>query len=86
MIDDVIHSKPNPETYQACAAQLGIAPSECIVFEDAKSGVQAAKEGGFTAIGVGNPTLIDFVDSYLLNLNEFSPDRSSLLCRYYDYQ
>lgn len=70
--NDVSFPKPNPEVFIKGAELMGISPSECIVFEDAKSGVQAAKEGGFTAIGVGNPALIDFVDSYLPNLNEFS--------------
>jgi beta-phosphoglucomutase len=70
--NDVSFPKPHPEVFIKGAKQMGLDPSECIVFEDAKSGVQAAKDGGFTAIGVGNPTLIDFVDSYLPNLNEFS--------------
>jgi beta-phosphoglucomutase len=70
--NDVSVPKPHPEVFLKGAQQMGLEPFECIVFEDAKSGVQAAKEGGFTAIGVGNPTLIDFVDSYLLNLNDFS--------------
>lgn len=70
--NDVSFPKPNPEVFIKGAKQMGLDPSECIVFEDAKSGVQAAKEGGFTAIGVGNSALIDFVDSYLPNLNEFS--------------
>jgi beta-phosphoglucomutase len=70
--NDVSVPKPHPEVFLKGAQQMGLEPFECIVFEDAKSGVQAAKEGGFTVIGVGNPTLIDFVDSYLLNLNDFS--------------
>jgi beta-phosphoglucomutase len=70
--NDVSVPKPHPEVFLKGAQQMGLEPFECIVFEDAKSGVQAAKEGGFTAIGVGNPTLIDIVDSYLLNLNDFS--------------
>jgi beta-phosphoglucomutase family hydrolase len=40
--DDVSRSKPDPETYLKCAAQLGIDPSDCIVFEDAPKGVEAA--------------------------------------------
>jgi beta-phosphoglucomutase len=70
--NDVSFPKPHPEVFLKGAQQMGLEPFECIVFEDAKSGVQAAKEGGFSAIGVGNPTLIDFVDSYLHNLNDFS--------------
>jgi len=70
--NDVNYPKPHPEVFLKGAQQMGFEPSECIVFEDAQSGVQAAKAGGFTAIGVGNPALMDFVDSYLPNLIEFS--------------
>lgn len=69
--NDVSFPKPHPEVFIRGAELMGLIPSECIVFEDAQSGVQAAKAGGFTAIGVGNPALMDFVDSYLPNLNEF---------------
>lgn len=70
--NDVSFPKPNPEVFIKGAELMGLSPSECIVFEDAQSGVQAAKAGGFTAIGVGNPALMDFVDSYFPNLNDFS--------------
>ena len=70
--NDVSFPKPHPEVFIKGAELMGLSPSECIVFEDAQSGVQAAKAGGFTAIGVGNLALMDFVDRYLSNLNEFS--------------
>ncbi|MCH5598592.1 HAD family phosphatase [Niabella ginsengisoli] len=40
--DDVVRSKPDPETYLKCATLLSIAPAECLVFEDAPKGVDAA--------------------------------------------
>jgi beta-phosphoglucomutase family hydrolase len=40
--DDVMHSKPDPETYIKCADQLGIAAKDCVVFEDAPKGVESA--------------------------------------------
>ncbi len=40
--DDVVDSKPHPETYTKAAALLGVAPSDCLVFEDAPKGVEAA--------------------------------------------
>ncbi|HNP20923.1 MAG TPA: HAD family phosphatase [Panacibacter sp.] len=48
--DDVDISKPHPETYLKCAAQLGVAPSECLVFEDAPKGVEAAMNAGMQAV------------------------------------
>lgn len=49
----VVNGKPHPETFLMGAKKINVAPSECIVFEDAPKGVKAAKAGGFMAIGVG---------------------------------
>ena len=44
--DDVIESKPNPETFLKCAELLHILPADCLVFEDAPKGVEAAVNAG----------------------------------------
>lgn len=46
------HGKPAPDIFLAAAAELGAAPRECVVVEDAPSGVRAAKSGGMAAIGL----------------------------------
>lgn len=48
-------SKPDPQVFEMGAAALDCIPSECIVFEDAESGVAAAIAGGFYAVGMGSP-------------------------------
>jgi HAD superfamily hydrolase (TIGR01509 family) len=48
--DDVIESKPDPETYLKGASELGVLPEQCIVFEDAPKGVEAAKRAGMKAV------------------------------------
>lgn len=48
----VEHGKPNPEIYLKCAAALGFSPSQCIVFEDSLSGIEAAQRAGCKAVGV----------------------------------
>lgn len=48
--DDVVNSKPDPETFVKCADQLGIAYTDCIVFEDSPKGVLAAQRGGMKSI------------------------------------
>jgi sugar-phosphatase len=50
--EDVARGKPSPEAYLAAAAGLGVAPLDCLVFEDAPAGVQAAKAAGMTVIGL----------------------------------
>lgn len=48
--DDVKISKPNPETYLNCAALLNTTAEQCIVFEDAPKGVEAAANAGMQAV------------------------------------
>jgi beta-phosphoglucomutase len=51
-----IHSaKPDPEVFLKGAEELGLAPENCVVFEDAQAGIEAALAGGMKCIGVGSP-------------------------------
>jgi len=47
-------SKPDPEVFLMGAKQLELPPSHCLVFEDAQSGIDSAKAGGFDVIGIGS--------------------------------
>ena len=48
--DDVTLSKPHPETFLKAAAQLGVAPADCLVFEDVPKGAEAAQNAGMNAV------------------------------------
>ena len=50
--DDVSRGKPDPEVFLKAAALLGVPPARCVVFEDAPSGVEAAKAAGMACVGV----------------------------------
>lgn len=52
---DVDKGKPDPEAYLVTAARLGLAPAQCLVFEDSEVGVLAAKAAGMFCIAVRNP-------------------------------
>jgi beta-phosphoglucomutase family hydrolase len=54
--DNILHSKPDPEIFLKAAAGLGLKPQECLVVEDAKLGVEAAKRAGMRCIGYKNPS------------------------------
>ena len=48
--DDVVTSKPDPQTFLDCAALLNVAPADCLVFEDAPKGVEAAMNAGMSCV------------------------------------
>lgn len=48
--DDVNSSKPHPETFLKCAEALYLDPEDCIVFEDAPKGAEAAMNAGMDCI------------------------------------
>lgn len=50
--ESVKESKPDPETYIKCADQLGISYKDCIVFEDAPKGVEAAANAGMPCVAI----------------------------------
>ena len=50
--DTVVNGKPHPEPYMRGAALLGYRPEECVVVEDAPSGVGAGKAAGCRVLGV----------------------------------
>lgn len=60
--NSVVNGKPHPEVFLKGCEQLGVSPAETIVFEDAHSGVTAAKSGGMIAIGVGTAKNLPHAD------------------------
>jgi beta-phosphoglucomutase len=53
--DEVDQGKPNPAVFLRASQNLGICPSELLAFEDAVSGVKAARSAGMTCIGIAQP-------------------------------
>lgn len=54
--DDIDRGKPDPEPYQRGAAKLNLPPSECVVIEDAPSGVRSGKAAGARVLAVRTTT------------------------------
>ncbi|MFE9623405.1 HAD family hydrolase [Streptomyces sp. NPDC006527] len=46
-------SKPDPEGFLKGAAELGVDPGECVVFEDSGAGIAAGRSAGMKVVGVG---------------------------------
>ncbi|MFK0666166.1 HAD-IA family hydrolase [Aeromonas salmonicida] len=57
--EDVVHGKPDPEPYLLGAERLGVAPVDCLVFEDALAGIQSALRAGCAVVQVGGKRLLD---------------------------
>ncbi|PRY06843.1 HAD superfamily hydrolase (TIGR01509 family)/HAD superfamily hydrolase (TIGR01549 family)/beta-phosphoglucomutase family hydrolase [Pontibacter ummariensis] len=79
--DDVSTSKPDPETFLKAAEKLQTAPKDCLVFEDAPKGVEAAQNAGMRCVVIttAHPAedfkqydnvvgfIADYTDPYITN-------------------
>ncbi|WP_353942342.1 HAD-IA family hydrolase [Streptomyces sp. HUAS MG91] len=51
--ENVGASKPDPEGFLKGAAELGVAPADCVVFEDSGAGIAAGRAAGMRVVGIG---------------------------------
>lgn len=49
--EQVEHGKPAPDVFLAAAESMGFAPERCVVVEDSRAGVEAARAAGMTVVG-----------------------------------
>ncbi|WP_234734073.1 beta-phosphoglucomutase [Tellurirhabdus bombi] len=72
--------KPDPEVFLKGAEELGVLPTDCLVFEDAVAGIEAAKRAGMRTIGVGTPDVLTQADVVFPSLKGLTIEkiRSSL--------
>jgi len=52
---DYAKSKPDPEPFLVAAARLGVAPENCLVFEDTEMGIQSATAAGMASVKILQP-------------------------------
>lgn len=71
--DDVVLSKPHPETYLKAAEILRVTPADCIVFEDVPKGAEAAANAGMKAV-ILTTTHEKHEFGYLQNVLTFASD------------
>ena len=67
---NITKSKPDPEVFLKAAEYLGIIPEECLVVEDAFSGIHAAKAAGMKAAGIGDASCCPEADYRISRLSE----------------
>ena len=54
----VTKAKPDPEVFIKAAKMVGVAPEDCVVFEDAVAGVKAAINAGMLCVGIGSGKIL----------------------------
>ena len=67
--NNVTKAKPDPEVFLLAAEQLGVKPKDCIVFEDAVAGIEAANTAKMISIGIGDKHIL-YKAQY--NFNDFT--------------
>ena len=75
----VTNAKPDPEVFLKGAEALGVQPAECVVFEDAIAGVEAAINGGMKVVGIGLPAVLTKANLVVSGLDKMSLEKLSLL-------
>jgi len=66
----VTHTKPDPEVFLRAARELGVAAGECVVFEDAEAGIEAARRAGMGKVGIGSPAVLKEADVVVGGLDQ----------------
>jgi beta-phosphoglucomutase family hydrolase len=74
--EDITHGKPHPEIFLTSAHRLGVAPEECIVFEDAHAGIEAARRAGMQVVVITTHAADDHHDAP--HILQTAPDFTAL--------
>lgn len=75
----VIKSKPDPEIFLLAASKVGVYPNECIVFEDAEAGVEAAIAAGMKCVGVGSADQLSKANFIVKSTADFNISQLQML-------
>ncbi|NQT46156.1 MAG: beta-phosphoglucomutase family hydrolase [Candidatus Omnitrophica bacterium] len=71
---DITKGKPDPQVFLLAAERVKVEPPECLVFEDAVLGVEAAKNGGMVCVGIdryNDPSRLKKADVVVEDLSKF---------------
>ncbi|MGB5943773.1 MAG: beta-phosphoglucomutase [Leeuwenhoekiella sp.] len=68
----VTKAKPDPEVFIIAAEFLGLPPKDCVVFEDAIAGIEAAQNANMASVGIGEKNVLTEADYVFRDLTEIS--------------
>jgi beta-phosphoglucomutase len=66
----VSKAKPDPEVFLRAAEAVHVPAAECVVFEDAEAGIEAAHRAGMGAVGIGRPSILKEADAVISGLHQ----------------
>jgi beta-phosphoglucomutase len=70
--NNVTKAKPDPEVFLLAAKQLGVSAHDCVVFEDAVAGVEAANAAKMISIGIGDKNVLSEAQFNFKDFTEIS--------------
>lgn len=79
---NVTKAKPDPEVFLIAAQQMGAKPQNCIVFEDAVAGIEAANAAEMISIGIGDAKTLSKADYVFKDFTEISTEFLERLIQY----
>ncbi|MBG7613288.1 beta-phosphoglucomutase [Polaribacter sp. BAL334] len=72
--NSVTKAKPDPEVFLMAAKKMNLSPSNCIVFEDAVAGIEAANAANMISIGIGDKEVLSQATFIFKDFTEISTD------------
>ena len=76
--NSISEAKPNPEVFLKGAERLGVLPENCVVFEDAIAGIEAAQNANMYSVGIGDPETLGFADLVIPGFDGFTVSKLKL--------
>lgn len=68
----IVNSKPDPEIFLLAAQKLGVDPVQCVVFEDAEAGVEAALAANMKCVGIGQREQLGKANQVVKSIGDFN--------------
>jgi beta-phosphoglucomutase len=75
----IVDTKPDPEIFLLTAQKMNIKPANCLVFEDAEAGVEAALRAGMRCVGVGSPVVLGKANMVVAKTSDFKIEQLTAL-------
>jgi HAD superfamily hydrolase (TIGR01509 family) len=80
--NNVKHTKPAPDIFLLAAEKMGVDPKDCLVIEDALSGIQAAKAAGAKCLAITS----SFTPEILIGADFYAPDLAHVPAKAVNWQ